>query len=300
MIESLIKTAIGGDPGGARDTARTLADPALLPEFRALFGRKLTAIERKLAYEFLDYLARSSRSPEVATFLLERLGAEKGEATQLVILGTLRLLDGLESHPIEPFLASTKPRLRQAAIQALGACASERPVQLLTDILRRSAGGEETRVCAEALARCGNEATADAMIDEIDGLERTRQNMAAVLSLFVAVSALCGPRHRDWLRDQLSWRTDPIERWLVLLGLTRIGTSEDCALVVAQVEAYLDQPTGPIHLMTGHTPMPHRTPFQAGMSFLHRTCPDQFAALATRAHTAKLPVEDRALLESLR
>ncbi len=301
MIEDLIKTAIGGDPGGARDTARTLADPALLPEFRVLFGHKLTAIERKLAYEFLDYLARNSRSPEVAAFLLERLGMEKSEATQLEILGTLRLLDGLDHGPIEPMLASTKPRVRQAAIQALGACAGERSVELLTDILRRSAGGEETRACAEALARCGNEVTADAIIDELDGLERTRQNMTAVLSLLVAVSALCGPRHRAWLRDQLTWRTDPIERWLVLIGLTRIGTSEDCALVAAQVEAYLDQPTGPINLMTGHTPMPHRTSFQAGMSFMHRTCPDQFAALATRARAAsKLSAEDRDLLESLR
>lgn len=300
MIENLIKTAIGGDPGGARDTARTLSDPALLPEFRALLGRKLSAIERKLSYEFLDHLARNSRSPEVAAFLLERLGAEKSEATQLEILGTLRLLGGLDCRPIEPMLASTKPRVRQAAIQALGACAGGRPVQLLTEILRRSAGGEETRVCAEALSRCGNEATADAMIDELDGLERTRQNMLAVLSLLVAVSALCGPRHRDWLRDQLSWRTDPVERWLVLIGLTRIGTSDDCALVAAEVEAYLDQPTGPINLMTGHTPMPHRTSFQAGMSFLCRTCPDQFAVLTTRAHTAILPAEDRDLLATLR
>jgi hypothetical protein len=299
MIEDLIKTATTGDPGGARDTARTLADPALIPEFRAVLSRKLSAIERKLTYEFLDYLARSSRSTEVATFLLERLGAEKSEAALLEILGTLRLLDGLESHPIEPMLASTKPRVRQAAIQALGACAGERPVELLTDILRRSAGGEETRVCAEALSRCGNEASADAIIDELDGLERTRANALAITYLLVAASVLCGSRHRDWLRDQLSWRTDPIERWLVLLGLTRIGTSEDCALVVAQVEAYLDQPTGPINLMTGQTPMPHRTSFQAGISFLHRTCPDQFAALATRAHTAKLPAVDRDLLEAL-
>jgi len=300
MIADLIKTATTGDPGGARDTARTLADPALLPEFRALFGRKLTAIERKIAYEFLDYLARNSRSPEVAAFLLERLSAEKTEAIQLEILGTLRLLDGLDGHPLEPMLASTKPRVRQAAIQALGACAGARPVELLTDILRRSAGGEEMRVCAEALARCGNEATADAIIDELDGLERTDQNMTAILSLLVAISTLCGLRHRDWLRDQLSWRTDPIERWLVLIGLTRIGTSEDCALVAAQVEAYLDKPTGPINLMTGHTPVPHRTSFQVGISFLHRTCPDRFASIATRAHAAKLPAEDRGLLETLR
>ena len=299
MIEDLIKTAMTGDPGGARDTARTLADPALLREFSALFGRKLMAIERKLAYEFLDYLARNSRSPEVAAFLLERLGAEKSEATQLEILGALRLLDGLEPHPIEPMLVSAKPRVRLAAIQALGACAGERPVQLLTDILCRSAGGEEARVCAEALARCGNEATADAMIDALDGLERTRQNMTAILSLLVAVSALCGPRHRAWLRDQLSLRTDPIERWLVLLGLTRIGTSADCALVAAEVEAYLEKPTGPINLMTGHTPIAHRTLFQAGMSFLHRTCPEQFARLATRAQSAKLPAEDRDHIDRL-
>ena len=300
MIEDLIKTATSGDPGGARDTGRTLADPALIPEFRAVLSRKLSAIERKLTYEFLDYLARNAKSPEVAAFLLERLGAEKSEPTQLEILASLRLLADLDSAPIEPFLGSPKPRLRQAAIQALGACAGERPVQILTDILRRSAGGEETRVCAEALARCGNEASADATIDELDGLERTRQNMTAILSLLVAVSVLCGPRHRAWLRDQLNWRTDPIERWLVLLGLTRVGTSDDCAFVASEVEAYLKRPTGPINLMTGHTPIPHRTSFQAGMSFLHRTCPDQFEALATRAHSAKLPAEDRDFLETLR
>jgi hypothetical protein len=300
MIENLIKTATTGDPGGARDTARTLADPTLLPEFRVLLGRKLTAIERKLAYEFLDYLARNSRSPEVAALLLERLGAEKSEATQLEILGSLRLLADLESAPIELLLGSAKPRLRQAAIQALGACSGEKPVQLLTDILRRSEGGEETRVCAEALARCGDEASADTIIDELDGLERTRQNMTAILSLLVAVSALCGARHREWLRDQLSWRRDPIERWLVLLGLTKVGTKDDCGLVAAEVEAYLEKPTGPFNLMTGQTPMPHRTAFQAGMSFMHRTRPDQFAAFATRARATKLPVEDQDLLETLR
>ncbi len=75
----------------------------------------------------------------------------------------------------------------------------------------------------------------------------------------------------------------------MLHGLTRIGTSEDCGLVVAQVAAYLDQPTGPINLMTATHPHPIARRFQAGMSFLHRTCPDQFQALATRVDTAKLP-----------
>ncbi len=77
MIEDLIKTATTGDPGGARDRARTLADPALLPEFRALFARKLTAVERKLAYEFLDYLARNSRSPESLRFCSSASGAKE-------------------------------------------------------------------------------------------------------------------------------------------------------------------------------------------------------------------------------
>jgi CRP-like cAMP-binding protein len=77
MIEDLIKAATSGDPGTARDKARALSDPALLPEFRALLDRKLAAVERKLAYEFLDYLARNSRSAKVAALLLERLGAEK-------------------------------------------------------------------------------------------------------------------------------------------------------------------------------------------------------------------------------
>jgi HEAT repeat protein len=299
MIEQLIATAISGDPGLARDTARTLADPSLVEEFRAVLARKLSAIERKLAYEFLDYFARNSGSAEVAALLLERLGAEKSEPMQLEILGTLRLLHGLESRLIEPLLAPTRPRIRHAAIQALGACVDERSVDLLTDILRNSAGGEETRVCAEALARCGNEATADVLIDALDGLERVRQNMLAVLGLLVAISNVCGIRHRAWLHDELTWRADPIERWLLLIGLTRIGTSADCALVSAQVEAYLDQPTGPINLMTGHTPIPHRTSFQVGMAFLHRICRDEFEALAARAQAAKLPDEDLALLDTL-
>lgn len=299
MIEELIKTATSGDLGGARDTARTLNDPALIPEFRTLLSRKLSAIERKLAYEFLNYLARNTKSPEVAAFLLERLGAERNEAAQLEILGTLRLLADLDGTPIAPFLESPKPRIRQAAIQALGACAGDKPAPLLIEILRQSAGGEETRVCAEALGRCGNEASVNAIIEALDGLERTRQNMLAILSLLVAVSALCAPRHRAWLRDQLNRRTDPIERWLLLLGLTKAGTKDDCALVAAEIETYLQSPTGPINLMTGLVPVPHRTSFQAGMTFLHRTCPDQFAALAARAHTARLPVEDQDCLNRL-
>ena len=299
MIEELIKAATNGDPGGARDTARTLADPALIPEFRTVLSGKLSAIERKLAYEFLDCLARNAKSPEVTAFLLERLGAEKNEAALLEILGTLRLLADLDGTPIEPFLDSPKPRVRQAAIQALGACAGDKPARLLVDILRQSPGGEETRVCAEALGRCGNEASADAMIEALDGLERTRQNMPAILSLLVAVSALCAPRHRAWLQDQLNWRTDPIERWLVLLGLAKVGTKDDCALVAAEIEAYLQKPTGSINLMTGLVPVPHRTSFQAGMSFLHSTCPERFAALAARAHQSTLPAEDRSFLGEL-
>ncbi len=298
MIEDLIKLATNGDPGSARDAARELSDPALLPQFHALFRGKLTTVERKLAYEFLENLARNSKSPEVATFLLGRLGAEKNEATQRAILASLRLLDGLDCTPIEPFLASPKPPIRLAAIQALGACAGERPVRLLMDILRRSEGGEEMRVCAEAPARQGNESAADTVIGALVGLARSRDNALAVIYLLLAASVLCTPHHRAWLRDQLKVRNDAVERWLVLLGLTRIGTKDDCTEVAAEVAAYLEKPMGPINLMTGFVPVAHRSAFQAGMSFLHRICPDRFAELAEEALRSKLPPEDRSFLAS--
>lgn len=299
MIEDLIRMATSGDPAGARDTARSLSDPALLPEFGAVLGRKLTAVERKLAYEFLEHLARNSKSPEVAAFLLARLGVEKTEATQLAILGTLWLLDGLDCQPIAPLLASDKPRLRQAAIQALGACAGDRPVRILTDLLRTSDGGEDTRICAATLARCGDEEAADSVIAKFADLEPSRANALAITYLLVAASALCGPRHRDWLGGELTRRSDAVERWLLLLGLCRVGTDEDSALVAAEVETYLATPTGPIHLMTGFTPIAHRTSFQAGMGFLKQTCPEMFAALAARARAARLPAEDQAFLAHL-
>jgi len=146
MIAELIKTAVTGDPGGARDVARTLADPALLAQVRTVFACKLTATERKLAYEFLDYLARNSDAPEVAAFLIERLGLEEKDAIRLEILGTLRLLEGLDCQAIEPLLGSSNPRLRLAVIQALGSCTGARPAVLLSDILQQSSGGEETRL----------------------------------------------------------------------------------------------------------------------------------------------------------
>ncbi len=297
MIEALIRLATGGDPGAARDRARSLADPALVPEFRAVFARKLSAVERKLAYEFLEHLARNARSPEVTAFVLARLGAEKSEAAQLAILGTIWLLEDVDSAPILPFLAAPKPRVRHAAIEALGACAGDRPARLVEGILRASEGGEEARVCASALARCGDEASADEVIAALGRLEPARANALAIVYLLSAASALCGPRHRDWLRGELAGRRDAVQRWLLLLGLCRVGTQEDCGLVAAQVEDYLAKPTGPIHLMTGHTPIAHRTTFQAGMSFLERMCPDRHAALAVRARDARLPPEDRAFLD---
>jgi hypothetical protein len=300
MIEALLARAVGGDPGGARDIARTLRDPSLLPEFQALFAKKLGAVERKLAYEFLEYLAINARTPEVRAFVLARLVAEKGDSTQRALLDTLRLIPGVDCGPIEPFLASAKAPLRHAAIQALGACAGPRPVALLLALLQASEGGEHTRLCAEALARCGATEASEAVIDTLDGLERSRTNALAIVSLLMAAAVLCAPRHRPWLTEQLTWRSDPIERWLVVLGLTRVGTPDDGPEVARAVEAYLRAPTGAIHLLTGGVVLPYRTTFQAGMSFLHAHRPDLFAALSTRVDAAALPAEDLVFLEGLR
>lgn len=300
MVDELIKSALAGDAGRARDTARTLSDPSRLPEFRAaLARRKLSPVERKLLYEFLEYLARNSKSPEVAAFLLERLAVEKQEATQLLILGTLRLLEGLDCAAIEPFLTSGGVRVRHAALQALRACVGDRPVHLLVEALRQSQSGEETRQCADTLASVGDKAAADAVFEKLDTIERSRLNVLAVTYLLVAAYALAGERHRDKIRGELGRASHVVDRWLIVSAICRLGTADDCELVEAEIGDYLRKPTGPINLLTGHARIRFPTAFQAGMSFLKRTCPERFERLSTRALDVDLPQEDRVFLEGI-
>lgn len=300
MIDELIKAALAGNAGSARDTARALSDPGLLPQFRAALGRrKISTVERKLLYEFLEYLARNSKSPAVAAFLLERLAIEKQEVTQLAILGTLWLLQDLDCTAIEPLLTSGSARVRHAALQALGACAGGRPIQLLTEALRQSEGGEETRQCASALARIGNEAAADAVIEKLKTIERSRPNTLAVTYLILAAYALGASRHLDWFRDAFASSPNGVDRWLLLSAICKLGDERDCGLVETEVDAYLSKPTGPANLLTGFTPIEHPTVFQAGMSFLRRICSARFERVARRAKDAELPDEDRAFLDGI-
>lgn len=299
MINELLEAATGGDLARARDAARELADPSLLPEFRAVLGRKLKAVERKLVYEFLDYLARNTRAPDVAAFLCARLGAEKNAAIQLEILRTLWLLDGLDAGALEPLLDSENARLREAAILALGACAGETPVRLLSNILTQSAGGMEAANCATALARSGDETIAAQIIEKHDALEKTRANAFALTELKAALYALAGPRQLDWLRMALAQSRDYVERWLLLATICRIASKVDGALIASEVEAYLAAPTGEIGAITLGVTIPFRNVFQAGMAYLRRTDVARFDALAARAHAAKLPKEDCDFLDAL-
>ncbi len=296
MIADLLNLAMGGDPGTARDQARGLSDPGLLPEFAALLGGRLRAVERRLIYEFLDYLARNARVPEVTAFVGSRLKSETAEDTQLMILGTLRLLDGVDCGPVEACLQSPKPRVRQAAVEALGACAGPRPRALLGELLSSAEGVADTMAAALALARVGDAASAEVAMTVVDRLEWSQATAVARVHAMVAAVTLCGTQHRDWLRGRLAVAGDDVERWLLVLGLSRVGTAEDCALVAGEVERYLLRPTGPIRLMTGRVQMAHPTLFQAGLAFLRATCPERFAVLAARAAKVYLPEEDRAYL----
>jgi hypothetical protein len=47
MIEDLLRLAVQGDAARARETARTLRDPGLLPAFHEAFAGKLSWVERK-------------------------------------------------------------------------------------------------------------------------------------------------------------------------------------------------------------------------------------------------------------
>ncbi len=105
-----------------------------------------------------------------------------------------------------------------------------------------------------------------------------------------------GERHRDWLRGEADGCGDEVERWLLVLGLCRVGDAGDCAVVAAEVERYPDRPTGPIRLMTGGLRLAHPTVFQAGMAFLRATCAERHAALAAKAAGRELPEVDRAFL----